>query len=284
MIHWALSFMKSRHVALYANRILQREALGILLAFISWKGFELDFTSKFCPKNEATVALTKLESTQYYQGRKLVDDYINEFSELVEEAGYSDGLSIVMKFRKGLDQDLQDRIVEMVQGRPDDDDLEEWYAVARVLDANRAANQAFHGTQRVAAFTPTSRTPIPALRAPPLTSSVSPVSHFQASQYPGVPARASNIPTPMEIDAARCKNPTLMLCRHCREPRHFARECLKGYNVQYMTVDERQDWIEHLLSEADVAAMQTPTPELETGEGPPKGASEPEGDFTSCSG
>jgi len=59
---------------------------------------------------------TKLESAWYYQGQKSVDDYIDEFSELVE-AGYSDGLSIVMKFRKGLDQDIQDRIVEMVQGR-----------------------------------------------------------------------------------------------------------------------------------------------------------------------
>jgi hypothetical protein len=95
----------------------------------------LDFISKFCPKNEATVALTKLESTQYYQGWKSVDDYIDEFSKLVEEAGYSDGLSIVMKFQKGLDQDLQDRIGEMVQGRLDNDDPEEWYAAAQVLDA-----------------------------------------------------------------------------------------------------------------------------------------------------
>ena len=65
-----------------------------------------------------------------------MDDYINEFLELVEEAGYSDGLSIVMKFQKGLDWDLQDRIAEMVQGRLDNDDPEEWYAVAWVLDAN----------------------------------------------------------------------------------------------------------------------------------------------------
>jgi hypothetical protein len=77
---------------------------------------------------------------------KLVDDYIDEFSELVEEAGYSDGLSIVMKFRKGLDRDIQDHIAEMVQGRPEDDDPEGWYTAARVLDTNRAVNQAFHGT------------------------------------------------------------------------------------------------------------------------------------------
>jgi len=31
------------------------------------------------------------------------------------------------------------------------------------------------------------------------------------------------------------------------------------YDVQYMTLDERQDWIKHLLSEVDVAAAQTPT-------------------------
>jgi len=179
--------MKSGRAALYANHILRREASETLPAFVSWKGFELYFISKFCLKNEATVALTKLESTRYYQGRKSVDDYIDKFLELVEEAGYSNGLSTVMKFRKGLDRDLQDHIVEMVQGRPDNDDLEEWYAAARVLDANQAANQAFHGMQRVVAFTPTSQTPFPVPRAPPLTSSVSPVSHFQASQYPGVP-------------------------------------------------------------------------------------------------
>jgi hypothetical protein len=148
----------------------------------------LDFISKFCPKNEATVALTKLESTPYYQGRKSVDDYIDKFSELVEEAGYSDGLSIVMKFWKGLDQDIQDRIAEMVQGQPEDDDLEEWYAAARVLDANRAANQAFHSTQRVVAPTPGFRVPLPAPRAQPPTNSASPASRFPTSQYPRVPA------------------------------------------------------------------------------------------------
>ena len=65
-----------------------------------------------------------------------MDDYIDKFLELVEEAGYSDSLSIIIKFQKGLDQDIQDRIAEMVQGRPEDDNLEEWYAAVRVLDTN----------------------------------------------------------------------------------------------------------------------------------------------------
>jgi hypothetical protein len=99
-IHWALSFMKSRRAALYVNSILQNEASRHVPSFLSWRDFEEGFTSKFCPKNEVTAALTKLESTCYYQGRKVVDDYIDEFSELVEEAGYIDGLSIVMKFRR----------------------------------------------------------------------------------------------------------------------------------------------------------------------------------------
>src|SRR6266436_80078 len=136
-----------------------------LPAFFSWRDFEKDFSAKFCLKNEATAALTKLEFTCYYQGRKAVDDYIDEFSELVDEARYTDSLSIVMKFRKGLDQDVQDQIVEMVQGRPSDSNPEGWYNVVRTFDTNWTANQAFHGVQYQMAPAPTVRPIFPTSRA-----------------------------------------------------------------------------------------------------------------------
>src|ERR1700720_133297 len=142
--------MKSGRAALYANCILWKEASDDLLAFFQWRDFERDFASKFCQKDEATAALTKLESTRYYQGRTSVDDYIDEFFELVDEARYTDGLAIVMKFQKGLDWDIQDRIAEMVQGRPNDADPQGWYNAAQLLDANKSANQAFHGSERTA--------------------------------------------------------------------------------------------------------------------------------------
>jgi hypothetical protein len=228
--------------------------------FATWPDFEKDFTSSFCPHAEATAALNKLESTRYYQGRKTVDDYVDEFSELIEESGYTDGLAIVMKFRKGLDVHIQDRVAEMVQGRPRDDDPEGWYDAARRFDANRAANQAFHTTPRAPAATPIARTQFPIARsfAPPTMSNFPP----RTSMYPGIPVKASNVPTPMEVDAARQRNASPMLCRRCGQSGHFVKDCPHTYDVRYMDGDEREAWIEHLLSAADIAAVSDDPPAL----------------------
>src|SRR3984957_21126057 len=93
-----------------------------------------------------------------------MDDYIDEFSELMGEAGYTDGLAIVMKFRKGLDWDIQDWIAEMVQGRLNDADPQGWYNAAQLLDANKSANQAFHGSQKTALPVPNTRSIFPVTR------------------------------------------------------------------------------------------------------------------------
>jgi hypothetical protein len=54
--------------------------------------------STFCPENEATTALMRLESDRYFQGRWNVEAYIDEFKDLVDLSGYTDPIAIVLKF------------------------------------------------------------------------------------------------------------------------------------------------------------------------------------------
>ena len=65
--------------------------------------------------------------------------------ELVAEAGYMDPKTTVVKFRKGLDPQIQNTITTMAYGCPSDASLEDWFVheVAKNVDQNRAANEAF---------------------------------------------------------------------------------------------------------------------------------------------
>jgi hypothetical protein len=75
-----------------------------------------------------------------------------------------------------------------------------------------------------------------------------------------------------------------MLCKHCGEPEHFARECPKAYDIHYMSSDEREDWIKCLLSRSNVATAEAQSPILETLEIPLKQSEGTEENFMSYSG
>ena len=169
----------------------------------------------------------------------------------------------------------------MVQGRPEDNDPDGWYQAARMFDANRAANQAFHGVQRAVVPTPSTWTTllISKMFPPAQTPFTTPPRHTLV--YPGVPTRASIVPTPMEVDAARLRKPTPVLCRCCGEAGHFARDCPKTYDIRYMMLEEKETWIEQHLTAADVTVAEALSKTLETLEASEDLSDDPEQGFTS---
>jgi hypothetical protein len=81
----------------------------------------------------------------YHQGKCTLNEYIDEFHDLIDLAGYTEGMAIVMKFIKGLQTDIQDQIAQLPYGRPDNDEPEEWYKAVVNCTENRHTNVIFHG-------------------------------------------------------------------------------------------------------------------------------------------
>jgi hypothetical protein len=160
-IYWALSYFKGGRAASFAERILRQELRSGKMCFASWSEFTEEFTSMFCPENEATTALMWLESDRYFQGKQNVEAYIDEFKDLVDLSGYTDPIAIVLKFCRGLNSMTQDRIAESGTDRLSDTDSNSWFKAARRLDLNHLVNEAFHL----------------ASRCPPTHSAPSPMTH-----------------------------------------------------------------------------------------------------------
>jgi hypothetical protein len=125
-IHWAPFYFKGEHAASFAERILRQELRSGKMCFTSWSDFTEEFTSMFCPENEATTALMQLESDHYFQDKQNIEAYIDEFKDLVDLSGYTDPIAIVLKFRQGLNSMTQDRIAESGTDRLSDTDFNSW--------------------------------------------------------------------------------------------------------------------------------------------------------------
>ena len=66
----------------------------------------------------------------------MVEEYIDQFAELIDLAKYHDNKMIMIKFRKGLEPGMQNRVTLLGSRAPHFDYPEGWYEAARRVVRN----------------------------------------------------------------------------------------------------------------------------------------------------
>ena len=138
-IAWAMSYMKSGCAQKWTACIFcweQQTENADQSKFLDWEDFATTFRMEFTPAHSNALAINRLESTAYYQKAHPLDEYVDEFQDLIADSGYSNPKTIVVKFQRGLSTQIQNSIATMASGRPSNASPEAWYAMARVVDQN----------------------------------------------------------------------------------------------------------------------------------------------------
>jgi Retrotransposon gag protein/Zinc knuckle len=246
-----MSYMKTGRAQKWAARVYRWEQMEENMGeskFLDWQDFRDDFRKEFTPAHTDAVAINRLETSAYYQKNRTLDEYVDEFQDLIADSGYTDPKTIVVKFRRGLNPQIQNAVATMASGRPSDGKPEEWYKNARIVDQNRAANEAFSSTQRPSASSlrPTGNS-LFRLTEPQLKA-----GHAHIRPTPGNPV-------PMDLDTGR-KAPTPPLCFRCKKPGHFGKDCPDRFDVRLMTTEELEETLELRMAQLDVAPTEETLP------------------------
>jgi len=108
--------MKTRCANRWATREFKQEAKAGQLRFLDWLDFEEEFRKDFMPLDSESAAINVLETTAYFQGKRTVDNYLDQFRDLIYDSGYTDPKTVVVKFRRGLDRRISMALAGMTYG------------------------------------------------------------------------------------------------------------------------------------------------------------------------
>ena len=212
-IIWALSYIKSRRAAKWAAHVFKWEEDNEgYTKFLNWDNFKSEFHKEFCPAHSHSAAINRLESTSYYQKTQSVDDYLDKFLDLIVESGYTNPKTLVVKFRRGLDLQIQNVVATMMNGRPSNIAPTAWYKAARNIDQNRASNKALCSAHH-----------IPTNFMNTLCSSAQPTLQPPSTQAHIKPTLGNQVP--MNIDASRRRTLAILTCYWCGKPGHKVLDC-----------------------------------------------------------
>ena len=85
---WAMSYMKSGRAQKWIARIFrweQQPENATSSRFLDWQDFRSKFKKEFTPMHADALAVNRLESAAYYQKNWTLDDYIDEFQDLIAD-------------------------------------------------------------------------------------------------------------------------------------------------------------------------------------------------------
>jgi len=201
------------------------------------------------PLNSESAAINVLETTAYFQGKQMVDDYLDQFHDLIYDSGYTDLKTVVVKFCRGLDHRISTALTGMTYGRPSDTDPEAWFHLTVWMNQNHMADEAFHVSHRQP-YVPTPAASRPLVMSRPLPNA--PAACFAHSNLsPGNPVL-------MDIDAARKTKAAPDTCQRCGKAGHWAKDCDLRFDVRYMDTDELEKELENKFVAKDVASAEPP--------------------------
>ncbi|KAG6823985.1 hypothetical protein H0H92_008392 [Tricholoma furcatifolium] len=141
--------------------------------------------------------------------------------------------------------------------------LDSWISIARLIDQNAYVDRQFESSHpsKLHPLAPPAPAPKLAVRwlpAPALLQALVPSVRAPAAP---VAAPKLSVGVPMDINAARRKGPLpASVCHRCGKPGHWARDCPDGFDVRYLSSDERGALIAELLAAEDIAGV--PSPEI----------------------
>jgi hypothetical protein len=272
-IAWTLSFMKGGRALTFVNQVTRHTEVEGTLPYLDWTAFWQELEDRFLPLDEGEEAMNTLETERYFQGKRTVDDFCDQFQDLVDHAGYGSGKQVVMKFRKGLETTVADAVATMKEGRPKDDDLPGWIRAAKDIARQRVRNDAFNVATRKDRYVPKGvvnttfkpsnpvRGVIPMPYLPttlPMRAPVSSAAHPTSGIEPPTttPKPRNDTPVPMEVDASKSRGRFPIVCHRCGQTGHYKYQCPLKYDVRYMSAEELEDCLQEQLTREDVTEAE----------------------------